>query len=52
VTKLWAKWSEIQIPAEANNFLFSKISRMALGFTHSPIQWLLGFFAGGKVAGV
>jgi hypothetical protein len=31
-------------------FLFSKMSRPALGFTQPPLQWMSGLFHSGKVA--
>jgi len=35
----------------SGNFLFSKTSIMTLQPSQSPIQWLQGFFPGGKTAG-
>jgi hypothetical protein len=44
-TRLWAGWSGVPIP-NRRDFLFSKMLRQALGPTHSPVQWALGFFHG------
>jgi hypothetical protein len=39
-------------PGGGKNFHFSKLSRLALGSTQTPIQWVPGgSFPGGKVAG-
>jgi len=46
---LWAGWSVVQIPVEARElFIFSKMSRPALGPTQSPNQWETLFFMGLK----
>jgi len=42
----------VRIPAEVRDFsFFSKTSRSALGPTRPPVQWVLGFYPGGKAAG-
>jgi hypothetical protein len=39
-------------PGRVKNFLFSTLSRLALGSTQSPIQWVLWAISpGGKAAG-
>jgi len=39
-----------EYPVETSTFLFSIMSRMALGPTQLPIQWVLVAFLGGEVA--
>lgn len=41
VTKRWAGQSVVQYPAEAREFLFSKISGLVLELNQPPIQWIL-----------
>jgi len=36
--------------AGTRDFLFPKLSRLALGSYKPPSQWLVGFFQGGKAA--
>jgi hypothetical protein len=52
VTRLQAAQSKVQVLAEKGVYFSSKMSRLALGPTQPPIQLLLGFFSGGKAAGV
>ena len=42
----------VRVPVGTREFLFSKISRLALGPRKPPIDWVLGFFPGGKAVGV
>jgi hypothetical protein len=42
VTTLRAGQSEIRIPTKSRDFVFSEISRPAVGFTQPPIQWVPG----------
>jgi hypothetical protein len=39
---LWAGWSGVQVPRRAEIFLFTTMSRLALGSAQPPIQWVLG----------
>jgi hypothetical protein len=38
----------VQVLAEVK--IFSKLSILTVGLTQPPIQWVLGFFPGGKAA--
>jgi hypothetical protein len=40
--RLLAGWSGVRVPTEAENFLFTTLSRPALGPTQPPIQWEQG----------
>jgi len=44
VTVLWAKQSRVPIPVEERDFFFSKMSKVALELSKTPIQTVLGFF--------
>jgi hypothetical protein len=37
-----ARRSGVRVPAGAGNFLFTTVSRLALGPTQTPIQWVKG----------
>jgi hypothetical protein len=50
-TTIWAVRSGVRIPVVARDFLFCKTFRHCLASTQSHIQWLPGFFLGGKAAG-
>ena len=47
VTRLQAEQFMVWIPVKERDFLFSEVSRTALGTIHLPIQWVLGFLPGG-----
>jgi hypothetical protein len=40
--ELWVGWSGVQFPAGHETFLFTTVSRLALGPTQPPIQWAPG----------
>jgi hypothetical protein len=44
VTMLQAGWFGVLILAGARDFFLSRSSRLALGPTQPPIQWVLAFF--------
>jgi hypothetical protein len=48
MTRLQAERFRVRNPVGARDFLFSKISRPALGPTQPPVQWILGFFPGAE----
>jgi hypothetical protein len=45
VTGLQAAWSGASTREAAKTFLFSKMSRQALGPNQRPMKWVLGFFS-------
>ena len=51
VTVLRVGESGFRISARAKHFSLWETSRQDLGTVQPPIQWLLGFFPGGKTAG-
>lgn len=51
VTNLRDGGSGVRIPVGANIYLSSKTSRLAMGPTQPPTQWVQGFCPGGKAAG-
>jgi hypothetical protein len=47
----YSVWNCVPTNTGQEIFVFSKASRLALGPTQRPLQWIPGFFPGGKTAG-
>jgi len=50
IDKVQAKRSGVRITIRAKDVVLPKTSGPVLGPGHPPMQWVPGFFAGGKVA--
>jgi hypothetical protein len=48
----YAGKSRVRIPIGQEIYLFSKTCKLTLGLTQPPLQWVSGFFPGGREAGV